>query len=178
MSSHHHPLLTRLDGHQAKALEIISRGDVLLAPHATPDQGLLSQARWELTRVLGAYQMFKHNELFDPIIRNGPPDKARLAVQMKAECIALGAEYRAHVARCANLDIPAHWDSYRPAVLRLLMRIKAHIARERWIAARLLIDGVAARSSAAELRDQAVLSAVPGVQGTRIVSFASSSRSG
>lgn len=152
MSAHHHPLLTRLDAHQARALEIISRGDVLLAPDACPDQGLLSQARWELTRVLGAYQMFKHHELFDPIIRNGPPDKARLAGEMKAECIALGDEYRAHVARCADLDIPAHWDSYRPAVARLLGRIKAHIARERWIAARLLIDGVAARGPSAGLR--------------------------
>lgn len=153
MSTYHHPLLTRLDDHQAKALEIISRGDVLLAPDTLPDQGLLSQARWELTRVLGAYQMFKHHELFNPIIRNGPPDKARLAGQMKAECIALAEEYRAHVARCANLDIPAHWDSYRPAVLRLLARIKAHIARERWIAARLLIDGIAARGPAADLRE-------------------------
>ncbi|WP_162256507.1 hypothetical protein [Sphingomonas sp. Root710] len=152
MTAHHHPLLSRLDEHQAKALEIISRGDVLLAPHARPDQGRLSQARWELTRVLGAYQMFKHYELFDPIIRNGPLDKARLAEQMKAECIALGDEYRAHVARCANLDIPAHWDSYRPAVVRLLARIKAHIGRERWIAARLLIDGVSARAPVTELR--------------------------
>ena len=149
MTSHRDTLLARLDEHQAKALEIIRRGDVLLAPDAAPDQGLLSQSRWELTRVLGAYQAFKHHELFNPIIRNGPPDKARLAEQMKAECTALGDDFRAHVARCTNLDIPAHWDSYRPAVVKLLARVKAHMTRERWVAERLLLTPVPAAAYAA-----------------------------
>lgn len=139
MASHHETLLARLDEHQAKALEILRRGDVLLAPGATPDPPLLVQSRWELTRVLGAYQAFKHHELFGPIMRSGPPEKARLAEQMKAECIALGDEYRDHVARCTNLDIPAHWDSYRPAVARLLARIKTHMARERWVVDSMLL---------------------------------------
>ncbi|KKC24198.1 hypothetical protein [Sphingomonas sp. SRS2] len=144
MNLHSDNLLHRLDEHQAKAFDIIKRGDVLLAVNAIPDQGLLSAARWELTRVLGAYQAFKHHELFDPIIRNGPPDKARLAEQMKAECIAIGEDYRGHVARCAGIDIVAHWDSYRPAVVKLLARIKAHMTRERWVAASLLITPVRA----------------------------------
>ena len=148
----HDSLLARLDQHQAKTLAIISRGDVLLAADAIPDPGLLDQSRTELTDVLSAYQMFKHRELFDPIIQDGPLDKARLAGQMKAECIALGEEYGAHVARCANLDIPAHWDSYRPAVLRLLARIRTHIMRERWIAASLLIEPVRARVFGTDLR--------------------------
>lgn len=155
MSSLHHNLLSRLDEHHARVLEIIRRGDLLLGPDAVPDQRLLGQAREDLTRVLGVYQLFKHRELFDPIIRDGPPDKARLAEQMKAECITLGEEYHAHVAGCANLDIPARWDSYRPAVARLLARIKAHIGRERWIAASLLIEPVRARVSGTDLRNMA-----------------------
>jgi hypothetical protein len=152
MNSLHHNLLSRLDEHHARVLEIIKRGDALLAPDALPDLGLLGHAREELTSVLSAYQMFKHHELFDPIIRDGPLDKARLAEQMKAECIALGEEYQAHVTRCVDLDIPAHWDSYRPAILRLLARIKAHIGRERWIAASLLIEPVRGRVFGTDLR--------------------------
>jgi hypothetical protein len=140
-------LLAKLDEHQAKALEIIRRGDTLLAPGAEPNPGLLVQSRWELTRILGAYQAFKHHELFDPIIRNGSPDKVPLAEQMKRECVAIGEEYREHVARCTNLDIPKYWDSYRPAVARLLARVKAHMARESWVTESLLLSGGGAERS-------------------------------
>lgn len=139
MRSQRDILLAKLDEHQAKALEIIQRGDRLLAPDAVPDTQLLVQSRWELTRILAAYQAFKHHELFNPVIRSGPPDKARLAEQMKRECIALGDDYREHVARCTNLDIPKYWDSYRPAVARLLARVKSHMARERWVTESLLL---------------------------------------
>lgn len=139
MTSHRDILIARLDEHQAKALAVIRRGDRLLAPDAQPEPGLLSQSRWELTRILGAYKAFKHHELFDPIIRNGPSDKARLAGQMKGECEAVGAEYLAHVAHCTNLDIVAHWASYRPAVVKLLARVRTHMARERWVVDSLLL---------------------------------------
>ena len=145
MTSHRDILMARLDEHQARALAVIRRGDRLLAPDAEPEPRLLSQSRWELTRILGAYKAFKHHELFDPIIRNGPPDKARLAEQMKRECEAMGAEFLAHVARCNNLDIAAHWSSYRPAVAKLLARVQAHMARERWV-----LDGLLLAPSAAD----------------------------
>lgn len=167
MTSPRDRLLAELEAHQAKALEIIARGDVLLAPGALPQPEMLSRSRWEMMRVLGAYQAFKHHQLFDPIIRTGPPDKASIAQQMKAECIAIGEDFRAHAARCADLDIPACWDSYRPTVAKMLARIKAHLIRERWVAERMLLPPVEARVFGTDLR-----------QGTRTVSFASSSRSG
>lgn len=154
MASRRDHLMARLDEHQAKALALIRRGDTLLAPDADPDPRLLSQARWELTRILAAYEAFKHHELFNPIIRAGPRDKVRLAEQMKAECMMLGREYREHVARCTNLDIVAHWISYRRVVVQLLARVKAHMARERWVIECLLLPvvdeppgvGIAARA--------------------------------
>jgi hypothetical protein len=157
MTSPRDRLLSQLEEHQMKALEIIARADVLLAPGAVPQLPLLSQSRWEFTRILGAYQAFKHHQLFDPIIRTGPPDKAAIAQQMKAECVAIGEDYRAHVARCANLDIAAHWDSYRPAVAKLLARIKAHLIRERWVAERMLLPPVEARVFGTDLRAMARL---------------------
>jgi hypothetical protein len=155
MTSQRDILLSRLDEHQAKALRVIDRGDVLLAPGADPDTAQLVQSRWELTRILGAYQAFKHHELFDPIIRCGTPDKVKLAEQMKLECIAVGIEYRTHVERCTNLDIVAHWDSYRPTVAKLLARIKAHMARERWVVEGLLLASAAERSAAPALTERA-----------------------
>ncbi|MES2496165.1 MAG: hypothetical protein V4618_08625 [Pseudomonadota bacterium] len=148
MTLHRDILMARLDEHQAKALAVIRRGDVLLAPGAVPDQLQLSQSRWELTRILTAYKAFKHHELFNPIIRNGPPDKARLAEQMKRECEALAADFLDHVSRCTNLDIAAHWSSYRPAVAALLARVNAHMARERWVVDSLLLVAVAERVGA------------------------------
>ncbi len=152
MNSPRDRLLSQLDEHQAKALEIISRGDVVLAPGALPQTEMLSRSRWEMMRVLSAYQAFKHHQLFDPIIRSGPPDKAAIAQQMKAECIAIGEDFRDHAARCANLDIPAHWDSYRPTVARMLARIKTHLIRERWVAERMLLPAVEARVFGTDLR--------------------------
>ena len=145
-------LLSEMEAHQARALEIIARGDVLLAADAVPQPALLSQSRWEMTRILSAYQAFKHHQLFNPIIRHGPPDKAKIAEQMKAECIVLGEDFRAHVGRCTNLDIVAHWDSYRPAVVRLLARLKVHMAREFWVAERMLLPPVEARVFGTDLR--------------------------
>lgn len=142
MTSRRDHLVARLDEHQAKALAVIRRGDTLLAPDAEPDARLLSQARWELTRILAAYEAFKHHELFDPIILGGPIDKVRLAEQMKAESMMLGREYREHVARCTNLDIVAHWGGYRRIVAQLLARVKAHMARERWVIECLLLPVV------------------------------------
>ena len=139
MNSHRDKMLAALDDHQAKIVAIVRRGDALLAVDARPDPALLSQKRWELTRLLSAYQAFKHHQLFDPVVRTGPPARARVASQMKAECIALGEEYRAHVARCTNLDIVAHWESYRPAVARLLARLEAHMSRERWVVSSILL---------------------------------------
>ncbi len=126
-------LLAQLDEHQVKALDIIKRGDVLLAPDALPNPPLCAQSRWELIRIMSAYQAFKRFELFDPIIRSGPSDKAQLAEKMKAECMAIGGDFRDHVTRCANIDIAAQWTAYRPAVAELLARIKAHMVRERWL---------------------------------------------
>lgn len=147
--THRETLLARLDEHQARALEVIRRGDILLGPAAEPNPALLVQSRWELTRILVAYQAFKHHELFNPVIRGGAPDKARLAEQMKRECIVIGDDYRDHVARCTNLDIPKHWDSYRPAVVRLLARVKSHMARERWVIESLLLPPSAVERMAA-----------------------------
>jgi hypothetical protein len=152
MASSRDRILSELEAHQAKALAIIARGDVLLAPDAVPQPPLLCRARWELTRVLSGYQAFKHHRLFDPIIRTGPPDKARIAQQMKAECLALGEDFRAHVERCTNLDIAAHWDSYRPAVVKLLARVKMHLVRERWVTERMLLPPVEARVFGTDMR--------------------------
>ena len=74
---------------------------------------------------------------------------------MKDECIALGEDFRAHVARCTNLDIAARWDSYRPAVVRLLARMKTHMSRERWVAERMLLPPVEARVFGTDLRSAA-----------------------
>jgi len=139
MTSQRDKLLAQLAEHQAKVLEIVRRAQPLMASDATPDPHLASRARWELTRVLGAYQVFKDYELFDPIIRDGPPERVRIAELMKAESLALGEEFRAYLARRVSLGVAADWAGRRPAACKLARRIEAHLSRERWVSESLLL---------------------------------------
>ena len=91
----------------------------------------LGPMRWKMVRLLRAYQIFKHSEIFDPAIASGSPTRAAAAHAMKARCIAAGETFRHYVVTWTARDVAAAWDEYQPAMKRMIADLRAHIAIER-----------------------------------------------
>jgi hypothetical protein len=91
----------------------------------------LAQRRWELARLLRAYQLFKHFELFDPLIRRGQLPQVEAATRMKVRCIDAGNAYTAFVRQWGGTDVLANWTGYARAVADMSDRVRAHLTRER-----------------------------------------------
>ena len=132
--------LHQLDSHQRQILSHIDAALPLLQLPPDQAQHPLAVARWQMVRMLHAYQIFKHIEIFDPAIRSGSPDHARAATRMKAECIAAGDSFRRHVQQWSATSIADSWDSYRPAMLAMAEELRRHIVRERR-SVEMLLDG-------------------------------------
>ncbi|MBJ6122145.1 hypothetical protein [Sphingomonas mollis] len=123
--------LARLHEHQDRILTILDRATNLI--HGDPDRNRagLATSRWEMARRLREYQLFKHRELFDPMIAGGDPDQRRRARLMKADCILLSEDFQTHVARWSGVDVADDWITYRRAMLAITTRLRGAVMRER-----------------------------------------------
>lgn len=139
--------LRRLAEHQAAGLALVDRAERLLARDDPRDAAALARARWEGTRALIAYALFKHRELFDPAVAGPDPARARLGGEMKARCEAMGERVRAHVRHWSATDVERHWGAYRSAALALAADLRRHLAEERRGAERLLGVGAEERET-------------------------------
>jgi hypothetical protein len=124
-------VLNQLCDHQDKILAHIAQKEALIRSLAAPDAMVLGKARWELTRLLSAYQIFKHSQIFDPVIARGAPEAARRAQRLKIDCIAMGDAFRAYVAHWMAVGITDHWEAYKPAALACIATTRQHLATER-----------------------------------------------
>lgn len=130
-------LLAGLHGYEESVLVILRGKEPLLTDPVLHDVAALARARWALVRALAAYRQFKHHEVFDPAIAR------RLLGAMKAErlkraCDAMDEEFRGHVTKWSACDVAGEWADYQPAALRIVARLREHIARERQEIAALL----------------------------------------
>ncbi|MEG3175994.1 hypothetical protein U1872_07120 [Sphingomonas sp. RB3P16] len=89
----------------------------------------LAPFRGALAAALHALQLYKHRELFDPILAAGGPDAASVR-QLKAECIKLGLDYQAYTRKWASADIDARWPEYRLAGLAMMRQIRDRMAAQ------------------------------------------------
>lgn len=94
-------------------------------------QADLARARWQLARQLRAYQLFKHGEIFGPMIRFGTPTEARLAEQAAMVCLAHGEAFRGYLRRWSGRDIRHDWPEYRASVRTLGTALRQALAVER-----------------------------------------------
>ena len=131
-------LLVRLHQHQDTILQIMREAEPLLRSASLRDIPALSRTRWALMRALTEYQLFKHNEIFDPAMGRAALGSAQRADRLKRACTAMGDEYRAYVGKWGGADIGAAWSVYQPAALQMTARLRDHIAREREDCAALL----------------------------------------
>jgi hypothetical protein len=124
-------LLAIFDDHHHRATAIMAAQRTLLASGSAPDPAAHARHRWELLRVLVEFQLFKHRDVFDPLIRQGDPRTAPRAQLLKTECAALGAEVRAFVVRWSDGSVEADWERFRTASLALIAMVERGLAEQR-----------------------------------------------
>lgn len=122
--------IERLLQHQDEILGIIKNSEAMLA-HDVRDVPGLARARWALVRALTSYQLFKHHEIFDPMLAKARPAEAHRLAEMKRTCNALGEAFRLYVQKWSAADVDGEWDEYQPAARTMIARIRAHMAGER-----------------------------------------------
>lgn len=125
-----HRTIARLREHQAAILANFEATRQLLRAEMPEDPRGLARLRGELVRLLSGYQYFKHHEIFDRLIADGPSENARIGRRLKAECISLGEEVRLHVARWNAVGAEESWTDYRPVVAAFIEQIIAHMDYE------------------------------------------------
>jgi hypothetical protein len=123
--------IERLGEHQDHVTTIVERARSALVGSRDVEGARLAQMRWELMRVLRDYQLFKHLEIFDPVIGTGAPAEAELATRLKERCNQVAVEYQDHVRRWTLIGAIDRWPDYRLETLAMIDRIVGHLAAER-----------------------------------------------
>ena len=123
--------LARLAAHQNAIAARMNDAVALTAGKADAVRVELAKARWELTRALRTYQIFKHTEIFDPAIAHGTPERAAAAREMKARCVSMSDAFHAYLLRWSREDVVGCWSEYKPAMHIMVDQIRSHITRER-----------------------------------------------
>jgi hypothetical protein len=137
--------LTRLHDHQSRILVQIDGAVAMLGMDPDTARLPLARLRWTMVRMLRAYQLFKHGEIFEPVAAHGDADQRARARQMREACIAAGERFAAHVARWSCRDVVSAWSEYQPALRSAAADLRSHIAQERRQIERLLAGSVRTR---------------------------------
>jgi hypothetical protein len=125
-------LAAEIDGHQRRIMQVMTAALPLLDRRhgSTETNAELSKARMEMTRLLMDYALFKHRDIFAPILSAGGA-KMNDCQRLKAACIAAGQDYRDFIRTGNRADPFADWDTYRDSALAMARTMKAHLADER-----------------------------------------------
>lgn len=117
--------------HQDAALRLLVQSAEVLGQGREALLENLTGLRRELLQVLGAYQVFKHDVIFDPAIASGDAERGALARNMKVHCIAAGEVFRIHMMQWTPVRIIEDWAGYQAAAQLTLNQLHRHITAER-----------------------------------------------
>lgn len=123
-------LLAQMHQHHQAITDITVEADAMIG-NPELDPTAVGTARWRFVRVLTGYQVFKHQQIFDPMVKHGSMLDADAARQLKAECILISEAFRNYVARWSASGITGHEDAYRCEARTMILRVRSHIVRER-----------------------------------------------
>lgn len=123
-------VLATLSSYQAQIRALLDQAEAILTLPTSELAEQAAQLRWQLLRVLRAYQIFKHAEIFDPLLRDATPSRARLAADMKARCTAIGEAYIGHTQEWTLSRSGGDWDLYRQRATIMLAQIADHLSSE------------------------------------------------
>lgn len=123
-------VVAHLQHHHREIETSLREGQALLDDGDASQLKAIALVRWQLMRALRAYQLFKHTEIFNPIIASGALPRAREAEDLKQRCILIGEAYQEHVKQW-SLSGPAHsWPTYIKEAQEIIRRIRTHLNEE------------------------------------------------
>lgn len=64
------------------------------------------------------------------MIAGGDPDRANVAIALKADGIALGADYASFTQRWSGRNASDHWPGYRLSAIRMIRLIRKRLDYE------------------------------------------------
>ena len=136
-------ILSQLYDHQTAVKAAMAETQAMLRADMVDPQETAA-ARWALTRLLTGYQMFKHQRIFDPLVRHGSLEDAHVAREMKIACVAAGETFRAYLARWTASGIEGREMEYRRDAKGMMALLERHILHERRGIEALLAPGLRA----------------------------------
>lgn len=122
--------LDKLHDHQRHVIDMLTRVSACLDAGADVAGERMPALMSALTDMLRAYQIFKHEGVFDPAVASGSEERTRLGRGMKVECIAAGETFRMYQQQWKAADIAGNWASYRAASRLTLNALRRHVEQE------------------------------------------------
>lgn len=120
-----------LDGYVAKLEESMAGGQSILAKRDPALAARFKQRCVDAMVLVGAYQLFVHREIFEPLMRDGTPELKRVACDLKVETIAFTEAVRAAVREFTQSEAPVDWAHVSGRVKSNNQMLRAHIAKVR-----------------------------------------------
>ncbi|MGL4313684.1 MAG: hypothetical protein ACRCSO_06800 [Sphingomonas sp.] len=134
----------RPNGYIARIEASMAEGEALIARRDPVQAARVRQKCAEGVMLIGAYQLFVHRELFEPVMRDGDAYQRKLACELKVECIALTDALRTAIKNFMAQEMPFDWDSLADRVQQYNRIMRAHLAKVRTLLATLSDDMKAA----------------------------------
>jgi hypothetical protein len=100
----------------ARAGEMMDRARAIVKDNRVQTIGLLEAKRFRLCNHFSRYQIFKHTQMFNPVIEHAPASSKVVARAMKIDCIELGEIFSRYNNRWLGLE-SNDWTIYRQDML-------------------------------------------------------------
>lgn len=113
----------------ALALTMMIRARHLVEANRVGAIALLNARRKRLGEHFRRYQIFKHGQIFDPVIAFGPASSKIVAQGMKIDCLQLGETFSAYNDRWRKLSL-RDWPSYRRDMIAHVEMITVNLQAE------------------------------------------------
>lgn len=128
-------MLERLNYYLTKIEASIVEGEKLVATRDPELAGRIRQRCVDAAVLIGAYQLFVHRELFEPMMRDGDELQRRTVCDLKIECIALTRDLQSSVKAFATSEEPLDWLALATRSNGFNHLIRVHLSRVRALTA-------------------------------------------
>lgn len=112
----------------------MAEGDALMAARDPATAARTRQRCIDAVMLVGAYQLYVHRELFEPMARTGDERQRKMALELKVECIALTDALHKGIKNFMAQEMPFDWDYLAGRIEGYNGIMRAHLAKVRALA--------------------------------------------